>query len=417
MHHITQATAKSTGTLTVAMVAGMPYPMAKASCIRVGHLVDNLAGQFDDVRVKVFAYEGTGNPASHPHVEYHLVGGFDSQKAKYYTWSNKLRADARLIRAMIRQRKAIDLIHCHTIEGLGIALAFKALTLSRAPICMDVHGPVVAELVHYRLIPSWRPIVAAVNGLESAMLSFVGHAFVSNDGLKNLLLQRLPSDRVTTVFDYVDLEHFDSGGLDHERLKELRARHKSDGGRVIAYAGMFKDYQGVDFLIRAFADLSARHPDLRLILIGDGPCRGEYEQLIGQLGIQERVHLPGLVPHSDVVNWLEIADVVVSPRIDNEITRAGFVSQLPEYMAAGKTIVATAVSGCSFLLRDGAGILVAPNDVGALAQGIETALDHDPAAKQVMVQKARQNVAQFTWKEGIGAVYRVYRSFPLAHGR
>jgi hypothetical protein len=132
MHHITPATAKSTGTLTVAMVAGMPYPMAKASCIRVGHLVDNLAGQFDDVRVKVFAYEGTGNPASHPHVEYHLVGGFDSQKAKYYTWSNKLRADARLIRAMIRQRKAIDLIHCHTIEGLGIALAFKALTLSRA---------------------------------------------------------------------------------------------------------------------------------------------------------------------------------------------------------------------------------------------------------------------------------------------
>ena len=108
---------------------------------------------------------------------------------------------------------------------------------------------------------------------------------------------------------------------------------------------------------------------------------------------------------------------MVSPRIDNEITRAGFVSQLPEYMAAGKTIVATAVSGCSFLLRDGAGFLVAPNDVDALVGGIEAALEQDPAARQVMVQKARQNVAQFTWKEGIAAVYRVYRSFPVAHGR
>ena len=94
------------------------------------------------------------------------MGGFDAHEAKYYTWPNKLRADARLIRAMIRQRKAIDIIQCHTIEGVGIALAFNALALSRAPICMDVHGPVVAGLVHYRQIPAWRPAVAAVNGLE-----------------------------------------------------------------------------------------------------------------------------------------------------------------------------------------------------------------------------------------------------------
>ena len=194
------------------------------------------------------------------------------------------------------------------------------------------------------------------------------------------------------MFDYVDMEHFDAGGLDHSRLDELRARHKSAGERLLAYAGMFKDYQGMDYLIRAFADLALRHPDLRLILIGDGPCRADYEQLIGQLGLRDKVHMPGLVPHSDVVNWLEIADVVVSPRIDNEITRAGFVSQLPEYMAAGKTIVATAVSGCSFLLRDGAGILVAPNDVDALVRGIETALAQDAAATQAMVQKARQTL-------------------------
>ena len=82
---------------------------------------------------------------------------------------------------MIGQRRAIDVIHCHTIEGLGIALAFKALTFSRAPICMDVHGPVVPELVHYHLIPNWRPVVAAVEMLERVMLSFVRHAFVVDD--------------------------------------------------------------------------------------------------------------------------------------------------------------------------------------------------------------------------------------------
>src|SRR5512143_166642 len=105
---------------------------------------------------------------------------------------------------MIGQRRAIDVIHCHTIEGLGIALAFKALTFSRAPICMDVHGPVVPELVHYHLIPNWRPVVAAVEMLERVMLSFVRHAFVSNEGLRRLLEDRMSRDRVSVVFDYVD---------------------------------------------------------------------------------------------------------------------------------------------------------------------------------------------------------------------
>ena len=407
----------STRSFNVAMVAGMPYPMTKASCIRVGHLVNNLVGQFDDVRVKVFAYRGSRDAPEHPRVDYHLVGGFDAEKTRYYTWSNKLRADARLIRLMIQQRREIDIIHCHTIEGLGLALAFKALTLSRAPICMDVHGPVVPELVHYHLIPDWRPVIAAVEALESGMMSFVKHAFVSNEGLRNLLEQRLPRDRVTVVFDYVDLDSFDPGRMDRAVVAQLRARFKSGGERLVTYVGMFKDYQGVDYLIRAFADVAGRHPDLRLMLIGDGPCRTQYEQLIGELGIAGLVHLPGLIPHSEVSNWLEVADFVVSPRIDNEITRAGFVSQMPEYMAAGKSIVATRVSGCGFLLRDGAGVLVEPNQVAALVQGLETVLAQDDTAARSMVQKARENVAQFTWKQGIGAVYSVYRRLLAAVGR
>ena len=63
MHDITQVTTfappprflMNTGTLTVAIVAVMPYPMAKASYIWVSHLVNNLASQFDDVPVQVFA--------------------------------------------------------------------------------------------------------------------------------------------------------------------------------------------------------------------------------------------------------------------------------------------------------------------------------------------------------------------------
>lgn len=392
------------------MVAAMPYPVSKASSIRVGNIVRALVGRYDDVRVKVFAYQGTSRDTAHPHVESHLVAGFDSGTSRYYSWGNKLAVDMKLVFQLLRHRREFDLIHCHTIEGLGIALAFKVLALSRVPVCIDVHGPIVEELVHYRMIPRWRLTTAAVAWLERLMLRTVKHAFASNAGLKDLLAQRLGAERVTVVFDYVDLEQFRADQVDSGRVDELRQHYKPHGERLVAFLGMFKDYQGVDYLIRAFAELAPNSPDLRLMLIGDGPCRAQYDQIIRTAGIGGTVIMPGLVPHRDVVNWLQIADIVVSPRIDNEITRAGFVSQMPEYMAAGRLIVATPVSGCSYLLRDGAGIMVGANDVEALRGGLEKALRLRAEERAGYVASARRNVAQFTWQQGIHEVYRVYRS-------
>jgi glycosyltransferase involved in cell wall biosynthesis len=172
---------------------------------------------------------------------------------------------------------------------------------------------------------------------------------------------------------------------------------------------MFKDYQGVDLLLRAFAQIAPQHPDLRLALVGDGPCREQYLDVIRETGIGDRVIMPGLVPHSEVGNWLAISDLVVSSRVDNHITRAGFVSQLPEYMAAGKLIVATWVSGCRYLLRDNAGIVVEANSVDALRDGITKALAMTLAEQQTCIAKARRNVEQFTWQQGIADVYLNYR--------
>jgi glycosyltransferase involved in cell wall biosynthesis len=259
------------------MVAAMPYPMAKASCIRVGHIVRSLVEQYDDVSVKVFAYQGSESPAAHARVDLRLVGGFDADKTRYYSWSNKLVSDAKLVRALCKERRAFDIIHCHTIEGLGVALAFKLLTGSRVPVCVDVHGPIVDELVHYRLIPNWQPLVRAAAALERAMLRRVGRAFVSNEGLKRYLDGRMDPARVSVVFDYVDLNAFGAHRLDHARVAQLGKQYKANGEKLITFLGMFKDYQGGDYLLKAFARLAPAYPHARLLLVGDGPCRAQYD--------------------------------------------------------------------------------------------------------------------------------------------
>jgi glycosyltransferase involved in cell wall biosynthesis len=396
--------------LTVAMLAAMPYPMAKASVIRVSNIVHSLVSVYDDVLVEVFAYRGTESEPSHPRIVLHLVGGFDPTKAQYYTWRNKLAADLGLVRALLTRGRKVDVIHCHTIEGLCIAVLFKLVAFSRAPICLDVHGPIIPEMVHYGLIPNWRPVIAGMRLFERLLLRFVSHVFVSNEGLGSQLSVRVGAERVSVVFDYVDLAKFGADRADRSKVADLRARYKSGGERLITYLGMFKDYQGVEYLIRAFAELAPSRPELRLLLVGDGPRRAEYDAVARGAGVADRVIMPGLVPHAEVANFLEISDVVVSPRVDNEITKAGFVSQMPEYMAAGKLIVSTPVSGCQHLLRNGAGILVAPNDVEALRAGLEKALRLSEAEIAGYVDRARRNVAQFTWQQGIRDVRRTYRA-------
>lgn len=56
------------------------------------------------------------------------------------------------------------------------------------------------------------------------------------------------------------------------------------------------------------------------------------------------------------------------------------------------------------MLRDGAGILVAPNDDAALAAGLERALTLGEAERAAMVARARANVERFTWRENIAPV-------------
>jgi glycosyltransferase involved in cell wall biosynthesis len=388
----------------------MPVPAIKASSIRVLNEASALAAGSPDIAVRIFAYRGSADQLVSDRLELVTVGGGGSTKAPYYSWRKKLLLGGKLLLAMMRARSSIDVIHCHTYEGLGIALLFKTLVLSPAPICVDIHGPLVPELVHYGLIPNRSIARALFRYIERLMLRRAGHVFVSNEGLKTVLGPLVGDDRVTIVFDYVNLESFATDRIDPNTVALARARFKPKGERIIAYVGMFKDYQGVDYLIRAFGELARQDPQLRLLLVGDGPCREQYEMILAEVGLGGRVIMPGLIPHAEVVQYLEIADIVVSPRIDNDITKAGFVSQMPEYMAAGKLIVSTGVSGCRFLLRDQAGIVVEPNSVPALRAGLERALALSPQDVACYAANARRNAHQFTWAQGIQDVRRTYET-------
>ena len=170
---------------------------------------------------------------------------------------------------------------------------------------------------------------------------------------------------------------------------------------IAATVSVLRPGKGHDAAIAAVRALRARHPQLRLLIMGTGPARPEIERLAGPLG--PAAVLTG--HRADVMRVLDAVDVVVHPsRVD------AFPTALLEAMAAGVPVVATAVGGIPEIVEPRrTGILIdAPPRVDALTQALE-ALVADPALRRRLGEAGRERRArEFTaerWARRTRAVY------------
>jgi glycosyltransferase involved in cell wall biosynthesis len=107
-------------------------------------------------------------------------------------------------------------------------------------------------------------------------------------------------------------------------------------------------------------------------IVGDGPLRGELEELSSRLGLSDSVQFFGALPSDKVLLAIEESDLFVLPCVvakDGDID--GMPNVLIEAMALEKPVISTYVSGIPELVKDGSGILIPPEDSEALARAIE----------------------------------------------
>jgi glycosyltransferase involved in cell wall biosynthesis len=209
----------------------------------------------------------------------------------------------------------------------------------------------------------------------------------------------VPRERVRTVYSGVPARARPDPARRATLRKELGL---PDGAPVVGSVGALAAHKDPVTLVRGAAVVLRERPAARLLLVGDGPLRGEIEREARALGVADRVVLAGF--RDDAIDCLSLLDVfAVTSRLE------GLNTTVLDAMALGLPIVATRAGGIPEIVADNeCGVLVPPGDPEALARALVLLLEDRQRAERFGAA-ARERSRSFTEERMVSETERVYR--------
>lgn len=210
--------------------------------------------------------------------------------------------------------------------------------------------------------------------------------------LANYLVTEVGIDdqRITQIYNGVDTEKFYPAKS--KMLELLPPGFQIPGQIIIGTVGRLQAVKDQATLLKAFAALLAKYPDLRacarLLIVGDGPLLADLRQLANNLQIADLTWFAGA--QENVPDWLRLMDLFVLPSLNE-----GISNTLLEAMASGIPVIATDVGGNPELIEAGQnGEFFACGDQSALltllnryVQDRELRMAHGSASREIVLQR------------------------------
>ncbi|NLG70905.1 MAG: glycosyltransferase family 4 protein [Chloroflexi bacterium] len=235
--------------------------------------------------------------------------------------------------------------------------------------------------------------------VEKSLSAITDRIISINEADRQTLIQLgIPAEKVTTVYNGVDLERFDPLAPPPAEIDALR----QNGQALVMQVGRISEQKApLDFLAGARLVL-AQMPDVRFVLVGDGPLLEAVRQQIRTSGLEDRVFALG--PRPEAYRYMQAADIITLTSYWE-----GSPYTLLEAMAWRKPVVATRVNGCPELVLDGeTGFLVPPGSPHEWA-GRVLLLLRDPHCRRRMGENGRKHLEKnFTimrMKENLTSIY------------
>jgi glycosyltransferase involved in cell wall biosynthesis len=338
-----------------------------------------------DVRCEIVGMAGDGEVADHGFVSVHRAapGG------------NRLRREFSYLMLCIQilfgaSKKQFDLIQVRDMVSIG----FFAMLIARLRGIPFVYwmsflmceGRIQIARGKIRDGAGFRYRLVLLKGLleQSLLYRFVlpaaQHTFVQSNAMLAVMISKgIAKDKLTAVPMGVDTEILQPNSVIARRLTDW------NNIPLVAYLGTLDRVRGLDQVVDALAIVRLRHPQARLLFIGDASSSAEVVDLLAharRLGLADAVHVTGWLPSAQAWPLLAGADAAISFVPRGELLDVGSPTKLLEYLALGMPSVGNDNPDQVQVLSESQSGWLAESNAAALAKALQEILDDTVAARE-----------------------------------
>ena len=294
-----------------------------------------------------------------------------------------------LIRLFRRERP--QTVHLNsTMMGVVGSLAAKLTSVPWTVYC-------IGGWVFNERLPNWKKkLYISIEKISARWKDVVVCVHPGDEKLARDLNIK-PRRLLTTIPNGIDVAAFEKQLLDRDTARSaLAGRYTLHDTRYTLVATIANAYPPKNLLwyLDTCKTIHERDANIRFVIIGDGPQMDELQKKHADLKQDSYVLLTGR--RMDAKSLYRAFDIFVLPS-----TKEGMSITLLEAMAARIPIVATDVGANKWMLDNGAGVIVPPNDTNAMVDAV-IELSHDENRRRSLAENSYQEVTQrFTWQKTV----------------
>lgn len=274
-------------------------------------------------------------------------------------------------------QKKYDIIHCQfgTVGFRG--MAFRSVNSPNAKLITIFRGHDISNFVREHGENIYNPLFRG------------GDYFLANcEFFKRRVIELGCNPKLIRVH---------GSGLDYSRFPFQTRQFPENGLVRIATTGRLVEKKGIEYAIRAVAQVLKQRSDLNLeyIIIGDGELQSQFEQLIVSLNAEKSIKLLGSKSQSEIIELLLTSHIFIAPSVTaSDGNQDAPINVLKEAMAMGLPVISTIHGGIPELVEEGvSGFLVPERDEKAIADKLIYLIEH-PEDWAAMGEAGRSKVEQ-----------------------
>lgn len=327
---------------------------------------------------------------------------FEGEGIKVYRLNVKSKHDPKhyfQLKKIIKEEQP-DILHAHIWNPASCRYAYLVAKSTKVPMIITEHDP-------FELSP-------LKDFFKKKALKFVTKIVAISNNNKAILSKLYPAhkQKITVIHNGLDLTWWKSQLLrfpdeDLRKIKKDIFRCK-ENTLVITTVAELNDRKGIKYLINAIPVIIKKYPNTKFVIIGDGPHRKNYENLIKKLKIEKHIILLGR--QKEIPKLLKSSNIFLLPSI-----REGFGMVNLEAMITPLPIIATLAGGIPEVVEnEKTGILVEPENTNELIKALDKLISSSSLREKYAIAGHERVLKKFDAREMTIAYGKLYEDIKIA---